>query len=116
MHAALAAIARDTEPFDVVLAGVARFPGVLYLEPRPAAPFVALTRAVHERWPARPPYGGAFAEIIPHLTAVDGPEPGGVVAALERALPAPARAEVLQLLVEDDGAWHPMATLPMGAA
>ena len=115
VHAALGAIARGTGAFDVVLAGVGRFPGVLYLRPEPPAPFVALTHAVHARWPDHPPYGGAFPDVVPHLTAVAGTEPDGVAAALERGLPVQARAEVLQLMVEDAGGWRPVATLPMGA-
>jgi 2'-5' RNA ligase len=115
VQAALGAIARGTEPFDVVLAGVGRFPGVLYLRPEPPAPFVALTHAVHARWPDHRPYGGAFPDIVPHLTAVAGTEPDGVAAALERELPMRTRAEVVQLMVEDAGGWRSLATLPMGA-
>ena len=41
---------------------------VLWLDPEPAAPFVRLTRAVWEAFPAHPPYGGAHGEVVPHLT------------------------------------------------
>ncbi|MGM1060024.1 2'-5' RNA ligase family protein [Saccharothrix sp. Mg75] len=41
---------------------------VLWLAPEPAAPFRALTEAVWRRFPDWPPFGGAFAETIPHLT------------------------------------------------
>lgn len=43
-------------------------PGVVYLAPKPAALFIAFTQAVVERWPEHQPYGGAYEEIIPHLT------------------------------------------------
>jgi hypothetical protein len=113
----LEAIATAAAAFDLELARVARFPGVLYLEPDPPEPFVALTRAVHERWPEHPPYDGAYDAVVPHLTAVDGPEPPGVAAALERQLPASARAATLQLMVEEpDGVWRVAAGFPLGGA
>src|SRR6266511_3958127 len=41
--------------FDIVLAGCARFPGlVLYLDPQPALPFRALTAAITAAWPETP--------------------------------------------------------------
>jgi hypothetical protein len=84
--------------FRFVLSGVGRFPGVLYLAPQPAEPFVALTKAVEARWPRYPPYGGAFAEVIPHVTVQEGPEPPAAVAALERALPIDATAREVWLM------------------
>jgi 2'-5' RNA ligase len=43
-------------------------PGVLYLVPEPDAPFREITRAIWDRYPQTPPYGGKFAETVPHLT------------------------------------------------
>ncbi len=57
--------------FEFALAELRRFPTVLYLAPSPAERFQALVRAVYERYPETPPYGGAFAEVIPHLTIAD---------------------------------------------
>ncbi|WP_372500192.1 2'-5' RNA ligase family protein [Sphaerisporangium perillae] len=48
-----------------------RFPEVLYLAPEPGDPFKRLTEAVVTLWPEAPPYGGRFAEIVPHLTVAD---------------------------------------------
>ena len=45
-----------------------RFPGLLYLAPVPAEPFRQLTESIARNFPDTPPYGGAFAETIPHLT------------------------------------------------
>jgi hypothetical protein len=62
--------------FTVRFASLARFAGgVVYLEPDPAAPFVAMTAGLAERWPEHPPYGGAFDVVVPHLTICDGAPP-----------------------------------------
>ena len=42
------------------------------LAPEPADDFAHLTAAVHDRWPAHPPYGGVHDLVIPHLTVGDG--------------------------------------------
>jgi hypothetical protein len=41
---------------------------VLYVEPVDPAPLVGLTTAVTAAFPAYPPYGGAFHDVVPHLT------------------------------------------------
>jgi 2'-5' RNA ligase len=45
-----------------------RFPDILYLAPVPSEPFRQLTEIIARNFPDTLPYGGAFAEIIPHLT------------------------------------------------
>ena len=45
---------------------------VLYVAPTPAEPFAELTARVWEAFPDCPPYGGEFAETIPHLTVGEG--------------------------------------------
>ncbi len=59
--AALQSIAAADTPIAFSLTSVGRFDHALYLVPEPAGPFVALTDAIWSRWPAHPPYGGAFA-------------------------------------------------------
>ena len=61
--------------FDFALTELQRFPTVLYLSPLPVEPFKDLISAVVERYPAYPPYGGAFSEVIPHLTIADVDQP-----------------------------------------
>src|SRR3989442_1054852 len=56
------------EPFDFALTEVRRWPGVLWLAPEPAEPFVALTSALAARYPEHPPYEGEHDVVIPHLT------------------------------------------------
>ena len=54
--------------FNVTFRGVKAFPDTLYLFPVPAAPFRQLTEIIAGRYPESQPYGGAFSEIVPHLT------------------------------------------------
>ncbi|MGH2710508.1 MAG: 2'-5' RNA ligase family protein [Actinomycetota bacterium] len=60
--------------FGVSLGRVASFPGtrtLLYLEPEPSAPFIEMTEALTAAFPGYPPYGGAFADVVPHATIVE---------------------------------------------
>ena len=114
-HESLAQAAASVPAYDFTLRKVGRFPGVVYLVPEPAAPFAALLEAVQQHWPGLAPYGGRFDSYVPHLTVSDGPEPDGVAAALEAALPISARAVELVLMVEDRrGRWSTAGRFPLG--
>jgi hypothetical protein len=63
-------------PLHYWLRQARRFPDVLYLVPDPVQLFVDLIRLVAERFPESPPYGGAYQEIIPHLTVAQPANPG----------------------------------------
>jgi hypothetical protein len=54
--------------FQVAFAETRRWPDVLYLDPEPAQPFKDLVALVTRHFPQYPPYGGTFAQVIPHLT------------------------------------------------
>jgi 2'-5' RNA ligase len=41
---------------------------VLWLAPEPHQPFIELTEAVWQAFPAHAPYGGVYADLAPHLT------------------------------------------------
>jgi 2'-5' RNA ligase len=113
----LAAIAANQEPFLVVFDEVRRFPGVVYLAPRPVAPFLLLTEAVAGRFPDFPPYGGAFAEVIPHLTVAESHVAPLDEIAVDTAavLPFRHRVTALEVLVEGgDGRWHRRWRIPLG--
>jgi 2'-5' RNA ligase len=45
---------------------------VLWLAPRDARPFRALTQRIFQAFPAFPPFEGRFDEVIPHLTIGHG--------------------------------------------
>jgi 2'-5' RNA ligase len=67
--------------FEVAFHRIAWFDReVLWLEPDPQRPFIALAAESARRWPDHPQYGGMFETVVPHLTVGVG-DPGE----LERA-------------------------------
>ena len=67
----LASLFRGCAPFDFALREVRRFPQTAYLAPTPVDPFIDITERALARFPAYPPYGGAFSQVVPHLTVAD---------------------------------------------
>lgn len=62
-------IFRSATTFDCELTNARWFDtDVLWLEPEPAAPFLALTAAVVDAFPEWPPYRGVHDDVVPHLT------------------------------------------------
>jgi len=101
--------------FEFALTAVGRFPDVLFLRPEPADPFRALTDLVSRRWPHCQPYGGAYPEVIPHLTVAAGRPSPADTGPLERALPIRARAAEVALAAPDrHGRWQILTTFPLG--
>lgn len=106
-------------PFAVRFDECGRFPDVLYLAPTPAQPFRALTESIAERWPEAPPYGGQFAEVIPHLTVAHGQSPrvfDEVEAELAGRLPVTATISSVGLFVSDGRSWRRHADFPLVGA
>jgi 2'-5' RNA ligase len=115
LEAAVVDVLAGVAPFRFRLAGVSSFPGVLYLEPRPAEPFRELTEAFCARWPEFPPYGGEFDEIVPHLTVSTGDVPSGLIARLEPLLPIEANAREVWLLTQGvDRRWRTRKRFHLG--
>ena len=114
--AAIAAIAAAADPLELTFAAVGRFPDVLWLDPQPAGPILALIAAVSARWPDYLPYGGRYgAEPVPHLTVADTVDPtqlDHVVADIERSLPVQARIAELSLVVRRAEGWDLDRTFP----
>jgi len=105
--------------FDVSFPRCKRFPGVLYLEPEPAAPFRDLTAQVVESWPAYPPYGGAYERVVPHLTIAEGVDEATmdrIEAAVSGGLPITTRVTEAVLLTFQRSRWQPLLSLPLAAA
>lgn len=97
--------------FEFALTRVGRLPGVLYLAPEPAEPFLALTAACARRWPQHPPYGGAHRTVVAHLTLAEGPEPPGLAERAAALLPIEATAEEVWLMTRRPGRrWRRRAT------
>lgn len=99
---ALASLLGQVSAFDFALSEIGRFPGVVYLAPEPAAPFLALTQALARRWPDHQPYGGEHQEIIPHLTVAYG---ASIPPGLAERVPLTARAEEVWLMSRTAGRW-----------
>lgn len=89
--------------------------------PEPEALFRELTHAVVARFPDFPPYGGAFDDVVPHLTV--GESRSGTFEDLRaaevevsRMLPITTRIDHALLIAGTDrpGSWHTVARLPLG--
>jgi 2'-5' RNA ligase len=114
---ALALIAAAQAPFDVSFTRVGRFPNVVYLVPEPSAPISRLTESVAARYPDFKPYGGEFAEVIPHLTVTESDDAPLDAIATEAAatLPFGHRVSRLEIIVDDGaGRWHSRWRLTLG--
>jgi 2'-5' RNA ligase len=56
-------------PFRVVFDRIGWFDReVLWLDPDPNEPFIAMAAQSAARWPDQPQYGGQFESVVPHLT------------------------------------------------
>ena len=113
----VADFAAGMEPFDYALVRCARFPTALYLVPEPDDRLHALIDAVLRRWPEYPRYGGAHADVVPHVTVAEN-DFDSAEAAVAPRLPIAARAEELLVLALVDPAarrWEPYARFPLGA-
>jgi len=114
----LARVAEKIQPFGVRFASTGRFPGVLWLAPEPTGPFVDLTERLAAAFPDHPPYEGAHADIVPHLTLAFGEE--AVLDRLERkavraGIALRRRVEAIEVIAEDGtGRWHARWRLPLG--
>lgn len=96
---------------------------VLWLAPEPAAPFLALTRAITEAFPEHPPYGGAYEDLSPHLTVGHRPHASREALQLAQdrlihALPVQAAVDRVSLLAgsPEPGAWRVLREFPLGGA
>jgi 2'-5' RNA ligase len=118
--AALAGAVRSVPAFDVTFRRLRWFDrSVLWLAPEPAEPFLALTAAAHRAFPDYVPYGGAHADVMPHLTVgQDQPEDAleSAARAIEPRLPVTARVTTAVLMhgSREPDSWHVVAELPLG--
>jgi 2'-5' RNA ligase len=118
----LAEAVGSVSAFDVTLVRISWFgDDLLWLVPEPDHPFRALTTAVSSHFPDHPPYGGAHADPVPHLT-VGHDAPVEVLRAAAEAirplLPIRARITTVHLMQGSRAAasWHTVAALPLAAA
>ncbi|WUU43352.1 2'-5' RNA ligase family protein [Streptomyces sp. NBC_00659] len=114
--AAIDAILGRHKPFEARFERFGRFPGILYLAPEPATSFRALTEAIVDSWPETPPFGGEFAEIVPHLTIAQGQDDtvlDKAEADLRVRLPVVSRVASVDLLVHDGSRWQQRASFAL---
>jgi hypothetical protein len=112
-------IASRTEPFDFALETIDTFPnGIVHLLPEPSAPFAALTAQLWTAFPQCPPYAGAFADVVPHLT-LDALSPDVTQDSTQQLvsehLPARCRAERLDLAWYEPGRCRVLRSWRLGA-
>jgi len=115
----LAAVVRSVSAFDVCFVRTRWFgQDVLWLDPEPAQPFRELTAAVWRAFPQHPPYGGAYVDVIPHLTIAERRSADlSTLLAVERAvqsgLPFATRIEKVLLMAgtEAPNSWRLVSEL-----
>ena len=114
--AELQALIATFPSFGFQLTRIERFPDVLYLPPEPEEPFQALTAAVVARWPECPPYGGEFANVIPHLTVGYLPTAASLGDDIVPRLPFTASAQEIWLMRPNrTGRWSRSARFSLRA-
>jgi 2'-5' RNA ligase len=105
--------------FDFSLARVATWPRVVYLAPEPETQLRACMRALFERFPQYPPYGGVHPDVVPHATVGEEVDAASVRADVERRiaphLPHPCQARDMALLEESEPKrWRERERFPLG--
>jgi 2'-5' RNA ligase len=108
-------------PFEVVLNETALFPpsmrepGTLYLVPEPPEDLIALTTALARAFPDFPPYGGAFDEVVPHVTIAQGEDEllRQVEQQVAAGLPVAARADRVWLVEHAPAGWRRRSAFPL---
>jgi 2'-5' RNA ligase len=106
-------------PFAFELTRVATWPDVVYLVPEPDDQLLALMRALFERFPDWPPYGGAHENVVPHATLGENVDAAAVWDKVARRaaphLPHRCQARDVSLLEEfAPGRWRERERLPLG--
>jgi hypothetical protein len=108
-------------PFRFTLSTTRRFPNTLYFAPEPDEPFRQLTFAIWDCYPATPPYGGRYSDVVPHLSVADqlpGEELDRIAAELRKAskgkLPISVDADDVALLDTKSGRWQVHTRFKLG--
>jgi hypothetical protein len=119
LRPALARLVGGHPPISCRLVATARFrPGSLYLVPHPDHAIRRLIASLSAAYPAYPPYGGDFPDVVPHVTVADHVDPAdmpALEAAFSRQLPIEVAARHVSLLVEGGaGRWRTRWRLRLG--
>jgi len=113
---------RTIPRFRFSLTRTGRFPGVLYLVPEPSEPFLHLIEGLCNLYPEHPPYGGAYARVLPHLTVAEAPDEDQlreITTAFKRdcagVLPVEVSVSEVWLVVNREGCWSRAYSFHLGA-
>ena len=113
----LASLAAEVTPFEITLTRLCCFDDkIAYLRPEPDDLFRQLIERFRRSFPDFPPYGGAFPDVVPHLTLAVNAAPATLrhATALGRSLPLRARAD--QIWVVAGSTTRPIERFPLGRA
>jgi 2'-5' RNA ligase len=109
----------SVEAFSFSFIEVRRFPATVYLHPDKSERFVQITEALVRLWPDCRPYGGAFTDIVPHLTVADKVDVkilDEVESFLRPQVPIKCIArEILLITCDEAGMWSTLAHSPFSA-
>ena len=112
-------LAAATASFTTLLVELGEFPdGVLHLVPRPDDGLRALMERVAGAFPEHPPYGGAYADVVPHVTLDrrgDEVTPASVLAAVGHLLPAELAVDRIDVQWWANDDCRLLASYPLGA-
>jgi len=118
LRGAVAEVCRATAPFGFALTAARLQGSIAYLAPRPERPLLQLIAALVTAFPEYPRHGGAYAEVLPHVTIAESSERlllEVVRAEAARHLPIQQTARALVLLREGrDGHWRRGWRVPLG--
>ncbi|HEU0042503.1 MAG TPA: 2'-5' RNA ligase family protein [Jiangellaceae bacterium] len=109
VHTELANLLGALEPFDVRFERTDRFPDVLFLAPEPEEPLRELTSSVAARWSEYQPYGGQFADVVPHLTVAQSDDQrvlDDIECSVAARLPIAATVTGVRLISFDGNRWN----------
>jgi 2'-5' RNA ligase len=109
----------EQAPLEFTLTRIAMWPRVVYAVPEPDTELRACMRALFDRFPQYPPYGGEFAEVVPHATLGEEVDAAAVRADVERRvaphLPKQYRLDTATLLEEfAPHRWRERERFPLG--
>jgi 2'-5' RNA ligase len=111
----------ERAPLSFELARIDAFPDALYAAPEPAAELIDLIDELALAFPETPPYGGVFAQPIPHATLsvpIGGSEGEHIAGKLRGAavplLPVTCEVTYASLLVEQEAErWSEAERFPL---
>jgi 2'-5' RNA ligase len=110
----------DVSPFDFELTELGWFGRrVLWVAPKPAEPFLALTARLAKQF-STPPWAGEFDQVVPHLTVAHAPaDPAAlesVTSDVSKRLPVACRADEVWVICGDGTRWSVRAKVGLDAA